>query len=57
MVRIVWNPMGFHMLEALPKGRTFGAEYYRDNIPTALVSLRRERREKTYYPCRQGKGL
>jgi hypothetical protein len=36
------SPLGFHVLVALPKGRTFDAEYSGDNILTALVSLRTE---------------
>jgi hypothetical protein len=36
---IAWNPFGFHLLEALPKGRIFNAECYRDNIVTALVQF------------------
>jgi hypothetical protein len=33
---------GFHVLEALPKGRTIDSGRYRDNTLTALVSLRPE---------------
>jgi hypothetical protein len=29
---IAWNPLGFHLVEALPKGRIVNAEYNRDNI-------------------------
>jgi histone-lysine N-methyltransferase SETMAR len=39
-VTIAWNLFGFHVFEALPKGRTFDAEYYHDSVLTALVSLR-----------------
>jgi hypothetical protein len=42
MVTFASNPLGFHVLKALRKGRTFDAEYYRDNILTALISLRPE---------------
>jgi hypothetical protein len=28
MVTITWNPLGFHLLDALPKGNTFNSEYY-----------------------------
>jgi hypothetical protein len=42
MVTIALNPLGFHVLDVLPKGRTFDAEYYRDNTLTALVSVRPE---------------
>jgi hypothetical protein len=40
MVTIAWNPLGFHLLDALPKGSTFNAEYYRVNILTELLPLR-----------------
>jgi hypothetical protein len=42
MVTIAWNPMGFPLIVALPKGRTFNAEYYRDNILAALTQFRPE---------------
>jgi hypothetical protein len=28
MLMIVWDPIGFHVLKALPKGRKFNAQYY-----------------------------
>jgi hypothetical protein len=28
MLTIVWNPIGFHVLKAIPKGRKFNAQYY-----------------------------
>jgi hypothetical protein len=34
MVTIAWNPLGFHLLDALPKGNRFNAEYYHINILT-----------------------
>jgi hypothetical protein len=41
MMVIAWNPLGFHLLDSLPKCRTtFNAEYYRDNILSALPPLR-----------------
>jgi hypothetical protein len=39
---IAWNPLGFPLIVALPKGRTFNAECCRDNILEALIQLRRE---------------
>jgi transposase len=42
MVTIAWNPLGFPLIVALPKGRTFNAEYYRDNILAALTQLQPE---------------
>jgi histone-lysine N-methyltransferase SETMAR len=40
MVTIAWNPLGFHLLDALPKGNTCNAEYYRVNILAELLPLR-----------------
>jgi hypothetical protein len=40
MLTIAWNPLGFPLIAALPKERTFNAEYYRDNILAALTQLR-----------------
>jgi hypothetical protein len=28
MLTVVWNPIGFHVLKALPKGHKFNAQYY-----------------------------
>jgi transposase len=42
MVTIAWNPFGFPLIVALPKGCTFKAEYYRDNILTELTQLQPE---------------
>jgi histone-lysine N-methyltransferase SETMAR len=39
MVTIPWNPLGCPLIVALPKGRTFNAEYYRDNIAAALTQF------------------
>jgi hypothetical protein len=35
-----WNPLGFHILDALSKSRTFNVECYRNNILRALFPLR-----------------
>jgi hypothetical protein len=40
IVTITRNPLGFHLLDALPKGSTFNTEYYRVNIVTELLPLR-----------------
>jgi hypothetical protein len=40
MMIIAWNPLGFHLIKVLPKGMSFSAEYYRDNILTELLPLR-----------------
>jgi hypothetical protein len=42
MVTIAWNPLGFLLIVALPKGRTFQAEYYRNHILAALTQLQPE---------------
>jgi hypothetical protein len=42
MLAIAWNPLGFPLIVALPKARTFNAEYYRDNILAALTQLQLE---------------
>jgi hypothetical protein len=42
MVIIAWNTLGFPLVVALTKVRTFNAEYYRDNILAALTQLEPE---------------
>jgi hypothetical protein len=54
MVTIAWNPFESPMLDALPKGRKFDAEYEPDNILIALVPLH-PRGEETCHSCRQCK--
>jgi hypothetical protein len=39
MLTTAWNPLGFHLLDALPKGRISNAEYCLDDILTALLPL------------------
>jgi hypothetical protein len=46
MITIAWNPLDFPLIEALPKGHTFNAEYYRDNILAALTQLHPEDDER-----------
>jgi hypothetical protein len=41
MVTIAWNPLEFYLLDALPTGNTFNAEYHRVNILAELLPLRR----------------
>jgi hypothetical protein len=36
MMTIAWNPLGLHLLNALPKGNTFNVEHYRVDILTEL---------------------
>jgi hypothetical protein len=40
MVPIVWNPQGFHLFDALPKGKKFHANYYIDRILEQLLESR-----------------
>jgi hypothetical protein len=40
MVTIVWNPHGFHLIDALPKGQTFNAIYYVNIIIQPLLDGR-----------------
>jgi transposase len=42
MVTIAWNPLGFSLIVALPKGRTFNAECCCDNILAALTQFQPE---------------
>jgi hypothetical protein len=42
MVTIAWNPLVFPLIVALPRGRIFNAEYYRDNIFAALTQFQPE---------------
>jgi hypothetical protein len=42
VVTIAWNPLEFLLIVALPKGCTFNAEYYCDNIFAALTQLHPE---------------
>jgi hypothetical protein len=40
MVTIVWNPSGFHVVKALPRGSKFNAQYYINNILVAISDWR-----------------
>jgi hypothetical protein len=42
MGTIAWNPLGFPLITAFPKGHTFNAEYYREDIFAALTQLQPE---------------
>jgi hypothetical protein len=46
MVAIAWSPLGFPLIVELPKGRTFNAEYYRDNIIVPLTEFQPEDDER-----------
>jgi hypothetical protein len=39
MATITWNPLRFHRVDSLPKGMTFNAYNYRDNILAALIAF------------------
>jgi histone-lysine N-methyltransferase SETMAR len=36
----VWNPEGFHLVDALPKGQKFKANHYIDRILQSLLEIR-----------------
>jgi hypothetical protein len=40
MLRIVWNPNGFHVLKAIPKWRKFNAQYDTNDILVAISDWR-----------------
>jgi hypothetical protein len=40
IVAIVWNPQGFHLVDVLPKGQKFNANYYIDRILRQLLENR-----------------
>jgi hypothetical protein len=40
MVKIVWNPQSFHLVNALLKGQKFNANYYIDIILQPLLKSR-----------------
>jgi hypothetical protein len=42
MLTAVWNPIGFHVLKALPEGRKSNAQYYTNDILVAISDLRRQ---------------
>jgi hypothetical protein len=46
IVTIAWNSLRFPLIVVLPKGRTFNAEYYRDNILATLTQLQSEDDER-----------
>jgi hypothetical protein len=40
MVTIVWNPHGFHLVDALPKGQKFNPSYHINTIRQPLLESR-----------------
>jgi hypothetical protein len=53
MLTVVWNPIGFHVLKTLPKGRKFTARYYTNDILVAISDWRRQTGEhgQASYGC------
>jgi hypothetical protein len=45
-VTIAWTALWFHLVEAVPEGRRFNAEYYCDNILTELIRIRPQAGER-----------
>jgi hypothetical protein len=39
IVTTAWNPFGFHLVHALPNSSSYNAEFYGDDILTALVQF------------------
>jgi hypothetical protein len=39
---VVWNPIGFHVLKALPKGRKLDAQYYTNDILVVISDWRQQ---------------
>jgi hypothetical protein len=55
MLTIGWNPSGFDIVKALPKGGRFSAQYYPNNILIAISDWRRlagERAQTSYRSIR-----
>jgi hypothetical protein len=40
MITIVWNPQGFNLVNALPKGQKFNANYYIERIRQPFLENR-----------------
>jgi hypothetical protein len=51
MLAVVWNPIGFHVMEALPKGRKFNTQYYINDILVAISDWRRQTGEHGRTNC------
>jgi histone-lysine N-methyltransferase SETMAR len=44
MLTIIWNPQGFHLINVLPKGQKFNADYYITYLLSTLSQWRRNQR-------------
>jgi hypothetical protein len=42
MLTTMWNPIGFHVLKAFPKGGKFNAQYYTNGIVVTISDWRRQ---------------
>jgi hypothetical protein len=42
MLTVLWNPIGFQVLKALPKRRKFNAQYYTNDILVAISDWRQQ---------------
>jgi hypothetical protein len=42
MLKVVLNPIGFHVLKAIPKGHKFNAQYYINDILVTISDWRRQ---------------
>jgi hypothetical protein len=42
MLTVMWNPIGFHVLKTLPKGREFNVQYYTNDIGVAISDWRKQ---------------
>jgi histone-lysine N-methyltransferase SETMAR len=42
ILTVMWNPIEFHVLKALPKGRKFNTQYYTNYILVAISGWRRQ---------------
>jgi hypothetical protein len=51
MLTVVWNPIGFHVLRALPKARKFNTQYYTNDILVAISDWRRQTGEHGRTSC------
>jgi hypothetical protein len=42
MLTVVWNPIGFYVLKALPKGGKFNGQYYTNDVLVVISDWRRQ---------------
>jgi hypothetical protein len=51
MLVVVCNPIGFHVLKAVPKGGKFNAQYYINDIMVVISDWRRQNGEHGRTSC------